>query len=168
VRNIVRSTKDPETGDSVDFLLNLTNDGWFHGSSELDQHLITSVFRAVECRTPLLRAVNTGISAFIDGDGVVLEPEQFIDGDNQGRETMIDPATGRWRKQLHAALVHTVPVDDRDSLYVWAGDWFAMACGIMALLSVVVGYAPQSRKYRNVVSDSDRTGPVQSDVTSHD
>lgn len=146
VRNIVRSTQDPETGKSVDFLVNLTNDGWFHGSSELDQHLITSIFRAVECRTPLLRAVNTGISAFIDGDGVVQEPEWFFDGDGQGRESMIDPATGRWRKQLNAALVHSVPLDDRRSVYVLAGDWFAMACGIISLLCVVVGYSPRTRK----------------------
>ena len=168
VRNIVRSTQDPETGDSVDFLVNLTNDGWFHGSSELDQHLITSIFRAVECRTPLLRAVNTGISAFIDGDGVVLEPEQFIDGDGQERKTMIDPTTGSWRKQLNAALIHTVPVDNRRSLYVLAGDWFAMVCGLMALLCVVVGYAPRSRQPASGMSAKEQSAKVSNNTTAHD
>ena len=50
-------------GRQPDLVLNLSNDGWFHGSSEHDMHLAISVFRAVENRVPLARAVNTGISA---------------------------------------------------------------------------------------------------------
>ncbi|MBM4076982.1 MAG: apolipoprotein N-acyltransferase, partial [Planctomycetes bacterium] len=67
----------------VDLLVNMTNDGWFGSSSEREQHLITSAFRAVECRTPLVRAVNTGISSIIDGDGAIVDPEVFIDGDSR-------------------------------------------------------------------------------------
>ena len=52
-------------------LVNLSNDGWFHGSSELDMHLAVSVFRTIEHRVPLARAVNTGISALIDGNGEI-------------------------------------------------------------------------------------------------
>ena len=52
-----------------DVLVNLTNDGWFWGSSELDMHLACAVFRAVECRKPLLIAANTGFSAWIDSNG---------------------------------------------------------------------------------------------------
>jgi len=117
----------------VDLIVNLTNDGWFRGSSELDQHLITAAFRAVECRTPVVRAVNTGISAVIDGDGAILDPDVFIDGDNQGRKTARDPKTGRWHKQLNAAVVQTVPLDPRSSLYVLCGDWFAMLCAAATL-----------------------------------
>jgi apolipoprotein N-acyltransferase len=151
-------------------LLNLTNDGWFHGSSELDQHLITSTFRAVEFRTPLVRAVNTGISAVIDGDGVIREPEVFIDGDatwDQKREllqkagrdasnrrlpvsmfdvahsTLVDPETGRWRKSLNAALVDTVPLDNRRSLYLAYGDWFAATCAAACALFLIVGFLPK-------------------------
>jgi apolipoprotein N-acyltransferase len=90
----------------------------------------------VECRTPVVRAVNTGVSAIIDGDGAILDPEVFIDGDKQGRTSARDPQTGRWHKQLNAALVHTVPLDHRRSFYVRHGDWFAMLCGG---LSVFVG-----------------------------
>ena len=134
VRGIVAAGSDNDTGREVDLLVNLTNDGWFHGSSELDQHLITSAFRAVECRTPLVRAVNTGISAIVDGDGAILDPEVFIDGDARRnapatpRTTARDPKTGAWHRQLNAALVHTVPLDPRRSLYVRFGDWFAMLC----------------------------------------
>jgi apolipoprotein N-acyltransferase len=53
-------------------IVNLTNDGWFWGSSELDMHLTGAVFRAVELRTPLVIAANTGFSAAIDGSGRLL------------------------------------------------------------------------------------------------
>ena len=41
-------------GQPPNVLVNLTNDGWFWGSSELDMHLACGVFRAVECRMPLV------------------------------------------------------------------------------------------------------------------
>ncbi len=116
VRDIVNATTEQAaTGPKrVDFLVNLTNDGWFHGSSELDQHLITAAFRCVECRTPMVRAVNTGISAFIDGDGVVR---------NKARGFKTEGS-----KQDEAVVVGVVPLDSRRSLYVAGGDWFAGAC----------------------------------------
>ena len=138
VRSMVR-----EAGET-DVLVNLTNDGWFHGSSELDQHLITAVFRSVECRTPMVRAVNTGISAVIDGDGVIREPDVFIDADHQGRESMRD-VSGRFHKQLNAVLVADVPLDNRTSLYVRWGDWFAGGCAVLAL-GAGVGCAVGSRR----------------------
>jgi len=55
-----------------DVLVNLTNDGWFWGSSELDMHLVAAIFRAVEVRTPIAIAANTGFSAAIDGCGRLL------------------------------------------------------------------------------------------------
>ncbi|WP_010584839.1 apolipoprotein N-acyltransferase [Schlesneria paludicola] len=143
VRNIVASGTGTDGAKSVDVLVNLSNDGWFHGSSELDQHLITAAFRAVECRTPLVRAVNTGVSAFIDGDGAIREPDHFFDGDarkngnNAPRTSMRDPKTGAWHKQLNAALIHTVPLDSRQSPYVRYGDWFAMLCAAATLFCAV-------------------------------
>lgn len=168
VRKIVNATRDAETGRPVDVLVNLTNDGWFHGSSELDQHLITAAFRAVETRTPLVRAVNTGISAVVDGDGAIVEPDVFLGGnisvprsqrqagraagtnsDPSSQERLLepmsflDPATGRPRKSLDAVLIDDVPLDDRDSLYVAWGDWFAGTCGFLALGLVVIGLVPK-------------------------
>ena len=70
VRMIVRSLE--ATGERPDVIVNLTNDGWFWGSSELDMHLVASVFRAVEVRTPVVIAANTGFSAAIDGCGRLL------------------------------------------------------------------------------------------------
>jgi apolipoprotein N-acyltransferase len=133
VPHLVRRIVATDTDRPIDILVNLSNDGWFHGSSELDQHLVTAAFRAVECRVPVIRAVNTGSSAVIDGDGAILDAEVFIDGDNQGRTTSRDPKTGRWHKQLNAAVVQTVPLDSRGSLYVRFGDWFAGLCAAMTV-----------------------------------
>ena len=51
-------------GQRPDVLVNLTNDAWYWGSSELDMHLACGVFRAVETRTPLVIAANGGLSAY--------------------------------------------------------------------------------------------------------
>lgn len=56
----------------IDLLLNISNDGWFAHSSELEAHLAASVFRAVEHRLGVARAVNTGASALIDPSGRIL------------------------------------------------------------------------------------------------
>lgn len=145
VSGIAREAQQP-----IDVFVNLTNDGWFKGSSELDQHLITATFRAVETRTPLVRAVNTGISAVIDGDGVVREPDVFIDGDArsqaEARATLRDPETGRWNKSLNAAIVSNVPLDNRESLYVRHGDWFAQASCFGMLFFAIAGLFRRSRK----------------------
>lgn len=63
---------------STDFLLNISNDGWFKGTSEHEEHLAICRFRAVECRRPVARAVNMGVSALIDGNGRVLAPKATI------------------------------------------------------------------------------------------
>jgi apolipoprotein N-acyltransferase len=94
----------------------------------------------------LVRAVNTGISAFIDGDGAIREPEVFIDGDKQGRTSPRDPQTGRWLKQLNCVLVATVPLDPRTSWYVRLGDWFAATC---ALATIVCASSPWFRPTRS-------------------
>jgi len=70
VRSMVRRLD--ATGRRPDVIVNLTNDGWFWGSSELDMHLTAAIFRAVELRTPIAIAANTGFSAGIDGSGRLL------------------------------------------------------------------------------------------------
>jgi len=50
-------------------LVNITNDAWFGRSSAPYQHLFIASFRAVETRTPLVRAANTGVTAIVDQNG---------------------------------------------------------------------------------------------------
>jgi apolipoprotein N-acyltransferase len=70
MRAMVRSLEQADG--RPDVIVNLTNDGWFWGSSELDMHLAAAIFRAVEVRTPLVIAANTGFSGWIDGSGRLL------------------------------------------------------------------------------------------------
>ena len=53
-----------------DFLFNPSNDGWF-GAWGPPQHLAQARLRAIEEGLPVLRSTTTGISAVIDGHGVV-------------------------------------------------------------------------------------------------
>lgn len=139
VRNSVNhAVADDSKHRKVDVLLNLTNDGWFHGSSEHDQHLITSIFRAVELRIPMVRAVNTGVSAIIDGDGAI-------------RARAIEPKTGR-SKQVEAVVCDFVPLDNRHSLYLRGGDWFAQICLAVCAASLLMGIAGWFSKKKSAVA----------------
>jgi apolipoprotein N-acyltransferase len=91
----------------VDFLLNISNDGWFDGTCEHDQHLAICRFRAVECRRSVARAVNMGISAVIDGNGRVLRPHPVEGGPTwEGRTTPLpdDSPEARAEKRRRAEL----------------------------------------------------------------
>jgi apolipoprotein N-acyltransferase len=55
-----------------DFIINLSNDAWFGKTSEHSQHFSMAAFRAIECRRPLIRSSNTGISGFIDATGKII------------------------------------------------------------------------------------------------
>ena len=57
----------------ADVLLNLTNDGWYNGTSEISQHLLLSRIRAIETGRMLVRATNTGVSAIIGPSGFIFQ-----------------------------------------------------------------------------------------------
>ncbi len=55
--------------DDTDFLLNLTNNGWFGESAAQWQHAADAVFRAVENGLPLVRCANNGLTCWVDAHG---------------------------------------------------------------------------------------------------
>lgn len=146
VRNFVNQTD--ADGKSPDVLINLTNDGWFRGSSELDQHLITATFRCIETRRPMVRAVNAGISAFIDSCGRIRQPEQFlimkedesgVTGEYEAADSMTDPSTGQRYRQCSAVMCGQIPLDGRSTVYAKFGDWFAILCSLVTIIGLILG-----------------------------
>ena len=117
VPGLCRRFVKPPGKPKIDFLVNVSNDGWFNASWELNQHLTCYVFRAVENRIPIARAVNTGISGFVDSAGRIHD---------------LVSENGRTRGVKGIAATD-LQLDSRISLYTRAGDWFAMLCGIASL-----------------------------------
>ncbi|MEX0613725.1 MAG: apolipoprotein N-acyltransferase [Pirellulales bacterium] len=111
-------------GESPDVLVNLTNDAWYWGSSELDMHLACGVFRAVEARRPLVIAANGGISAWID---------QF------GRVRAQSP------RQQADIIIADVELNAMRSWYVERGDWFAGVCLTCCIALAFVGWRGRQR-----------------------
>lgn len=109
----------------VDFLLNISNDGWFGRNHQQPQHLSTCVFRAVENRVGIARAVNTGISAFIDPDGRV---HDRVRGD----------PNDKWPREVGYSVANVV-VDSRYTFYTRFGDWFGWFC-VLAGVALFVDY----------------------------
>lgn len=55
----------------------MTNDGWWDNTAGHRQHLYYASLRAVETRRSIARSANTGISAFINQRGDILQPTQY-------------------------------------------------------------------------------------------
>jgi apolipoprotein N-acyltransferase len=134
----------------VDFLVNTSNDGWFDGTSEHDEHLAVARFRAIECRRTLVRAVNMGISAVIDPNGRVLAPQLVGTVRRNGHEAPLwevrtekgqvaDLPLSRWGefKKVHGVLTAVVPIDTRSSLYAAWGDWLPGLCWLGLIVGLV-------------------------------
>ena len=108
VARMLRSTAGG--GKRADFIVNLTNDGWFD-DREHAQHLQAIVFRSIENRVPIARVSNTGISAFIDSAGRV---------------------TASLRPGIEGTLKQSIVLDRRETLYTRWADAFAVFCTITA------------------------------------
>lgn len=115
VRNFVRR--------GADFMVNMTNDAWFKDSSEPDQHLACSVFRAVENRVNIIRAANTGISSFIDPSGKVISKVS-----SGGKDTFVE-----------GYKTCFLEIEKRRTIYTNFGDVF-----VMISLIVAIGYITKS------------------------
>jgi apolipoprotein N-acyltransferase len=107
-------------------LVTITNDAWFGRTSAPYQHFSMAVFRAVENRTPVVRAANTGISGFIDSKGRIMARSDIF---------------------VEAALTEEISPGDEKSFYTEHGDLFAYFCMICAaLLAVGRAFSP-NRKF---------------------
>ncbi|HLG31221.1 MAG TPA: apolipoprotein N-acyltransferase [Candidatus Brocadiales bacterium] len=116
VAPLVREFKEA----GADFILNITNDGWFCDSAELDQHLAIMVFRAIENRIGMAQAANTGISAFVSPIGEIYAE---LSKDNKRREV---------EGVLTSKII--LRVKGNNSLYTSCGDIFAIFCTTVSFI----------------------------------
>lgn len=129
-------------GKRADFIVNITNDGWFE-YNEMPQHLQAAVFRSIENRVPTARSVNTGISGFVD---------------SMGRTSGLIPVG------TEGASVGLLSLDSRLTFYTRFGDAFAVTCaGVAALLTlatVVRSWRHQARQLPGKTDEkTDRPNP---------
>lgn len=103
-------------------LVNITNDAWYGKSSAPYQHLSMATFRAVENRMPLVRAANTGITAFIDSNGRIASETPLF---------------------KEAFLVDRVVLGNTVTFYARFGDVFAVLCILVSL--AMAGFAVRER-----------------------
>jgi apolipoprotein N-acyltransferase len=101
------------------FLVNITNDAWFGRTSAPYQHLSMAVLRAVENRRSIARAANTGISAFIDANGSIVQ-----------QTSLFTPAS----------ITGIIFKKAEKTFYTNYGDLFAWFCSGVSLLLIAVGY----------------------------
>jgi apolipoprotein N-acyltransferase len=112
--------------------VNITNDAWFGRTAEPYQHLALAVFRSVEHRLEMVRAVNTGVSAHIDAAGRV-----------RAKTASVDPADSPAAPP--ATLLVDMALLDGGGLYRYVGDLFGFLCA-GALVVILVRARGLSRR----------------------
>lgn len=104
---------------AADLLVNASNDGWLGSDdSARRMHLRLAALRAIENRTPMLRAVNTGFSAGIDSSGRVIAG---LDGSPERLGTEAGWVLAEFAR------------DDRVPPFAIIGDRWALAAVLMVL-----------------------------------
>lgn len=97
------------------FIVNITNDGWFGNTSGPYQHFSISVFRAIENRKPLVRAANSGISGVIDSKGRIINKTKLFE---------------------RTYLIENIKTNDKMTFYTKYGDIFAYICIVISLIFI--------------------------------
>ena len=103
-----------ESARGADLLATISNDAWFRGSCEAEQHHLEASWRAIELGLPVLRVSNTGGAAVVDPAGATIPFED------------------------NGTLWLILPDDPPRSLYARAGDWlFGIPCAALLLAALI-------------------------------
>jgi apolipoprotein N-acyltransferase len=130
-----RLVYDPDGAKRLDWLVNISNDGWFVRqtsggivpTAELAQHMAICVFRAVENRVSVLRSVNTGISVLIDPLGRI-------------RDDMLAgslPSAAFERQGVAGWFAARITCDSRATVFGTCGRWLDFCCAIGFVGSII-------------------------------
>jgi apolipoprotein N-acyltransferase len=109
-------------------IMNISNDYWSLTPVEGMQHYINSLFRAVENRRPLLRATASGVTAYVDTAGRLVQRVPFY---------------------RQAYMIADVPIYvHQESFYTRYGDWFPKLATILFVILLFVAFSPRMRADR--------------------
>jgi len=64
-------------GDNFDYIINISEDGWFGNSIGPKQHFSHSIFRSIESGKYIIRSANNGISAIVNPIGIIEQEVEF-------------------------------------------------------------------------------------------
>ncbi len=103
-----------------DVLVNITYDAWFGDTANPSQHLMLSAIQSAVFGVPLIRSATTGISAFVDARGMIVEESKVF---------------------TKATLVRDVKRVRVPSVYGAVGDWFAWLCIVASGALLIGGFA---------------------------
>lgn len=98
------------------FIAIITNDGWWENTSGKDQHLDYAKLRAIETRRWVCRSANTGISAFINQRGDIVQQSKW------------------WVK---TALKQDINLNSDLTFYVMHGDYLPKTGSFLAVLGIL-------------------------------
>jgi apolipoprotein N-acyltransferase len=115
--------------DGALLMVNMTNDAWFGRTSGPEQHLAMYPFRAVEHRVSVVRAANTGVSAFIAPSGIIVRRLHLFE---------------------RGIMTESVPLRARRTLFTRLGDWL----GLLSLAVTTAVLAGTWRRPRPVAAGS--------------
>ncbi|MBK6836412.1 MAG: apolipoprotein N-acyltransferase [Bacteroidetes bacterium] len=100
----------------ANFIAIITNDGWWGETPGYKQHLAYGALRAIETRKPIVRSANTGVSCFINEQGVLSQQTPY------------------WEE---AVIQSTIYPNTFETFFVRFGDFLAKAA-LVAMLGIFV------------------------------
>ncbi|MGJ1284650.1 apolipoprotein N-acyltransferase [Sphingobacterium spiritivorum] len=107
------------------FITIVTNDGWWKNTSGKDQHLDYAKLRAIENRRWIARSANTGISAFINQRGDIIQQ------------------TSWW---VPAALTQEINLNENITFYTGNGDIVVILALLLGLAGIVLLVVPGKKR----------------------
>lgn len=139
-----RFTLDDEGKKRADWLINISNDGWFvkfeNGktipSAELNQHTVICAFRAVENRVSVVRSVNTGISCVIDPLGRI----------KYGYENGNLPRNPFERRGIAGWFSDNLPIDKRVTVFSRYGRWLDNLAAIILATGFIWSFILKTKR----------------------
>ena len=124
----------------TDFIVNLTNDGWFGEGAAQWQHAAAAQFRAIENGLPLVRCTNTGLTCWFDAFG---RPRDFL-ADAKGS------IYGSGFMTVNIPL-RTAGAGRRPTFYNAHGDEFGWGCVVVAAAAALRSGLRKRRQTGSVI-----------------